>query len=289
VANKKENRMAYGDEKVIVDVKDVEHGEILYTDKEGKEHTYYPCRNIWLEVQTLEILTVLSDSEEDGKEPNLVTRVRGTAVLEDRSISVAGDPKSKVRKLTISFEIGEWRLKAEEPKEDEFPSPSAHLGGAMLGFNRADWEIGNDDDWWISCYLPKTFIDALVFDIRRGQLDSMRLRLALRSLYTTEHSWAPVSSRGDLFIRPDRRDNSLAIPDMAQGYVDAIHFSSAPRDLRKPEPVEPLDPEDEDAPPAPDPVATAIAALAARVEATRSTIKWVGGFIVVALLFVAGR
>lgn len=283
--------MAYGDEKVIVDVKDVEHGDILYTDKEGKESTYYPCRNIWLEVQTLEVLTVLADPRPDDKEPNLVTRVRGTAALEDRSISVVGDPASKVRKLTISFEAGDWRPKEEEPKEGDFPSLTTHLGGAMLGFNRADWEIGNDDDWWISCYLPKPFIDALVFDIRRGQLDAMRLCLQLRSLYTTEHSWAPVSSRGDLFIRPDRSDNSLAIPDIAQGYVDAVHFSSAPRDLRKPEPVEPIEREDEDAPPAPapDPVATAIAALAARVEATRSTIKWVGGFIVVALLFVAGR
>jgi hypothetical protein len=285
--------MAYGDEKVIVDVKDVEHGEILYTDKEGKEHTYYPCRNIWLEVQTLEILTVLGDPKEEGKEPPLVTRVRGTAALEDRSISVVGDPKSKVRKLTISFEAGEWRPKPEEPKEGDFPSLSSHLGGAMLGFNRADWEIGNDDDWWISCYLPKTFIDALVLDVRSSQLDAMRLRLQLRSLYTTEHSWVPVSSRGDLFIRPDRSDNSLAIPDMAQGYVDSVHFSSVPRDLRKPDPMDPIEPEYQDEPPAPapapDPVATAIAALAARVEATRSTIKWVGGFIVVALLFVAGR
>lgn len=283
--------MAYGDEKVIVDVKDVEHGEILYTDKEGKEHTYYPCRNIWLEVQTLEILTVLADPREDDKEPNLVTRVRGTVALEDRSISVVGDRASKVRKLDITFEAGEWRPKAEEPKEGDLPSLSSHLGGAMLGFNRADWEIGNDDEWWISCFLPKPFIDALVLDIRGGQLDSMRLCLQLRSLYTTEHSWAPVSSRGDLFIRPDRRDNSLAIPDMAEGYVNAVHFASAPRDLRKPETVEPIEPEDGEAPSAPasDPVATAIAALAARVEATRSTIKWVGGLIALALILAAGR
>lgn len=282
--------MGFGDEKVIVDVKDVENGDILYTDKDGKQTTYYPSHSIWLEVQTLEVLTVVGEPR-DGAEPPVLIRVRGTAALEDRSISVVGDPTSKVRKLTISFDAGDWRPRPVEPKEGDFPSFHSELGGAMLGFNRADWEIGNDDDWWISCYLPKPFIDALVADIRSGQLTGVKLSLALRSLYTSSHSWEPVSSRGDLFIRPDRRDNSLAIPDMAQGHVRAVHFTSAPRDLRKPEPVEPLEPEDEDAPPAPapDPAAVAIAALAVRVEQMRGTLKWVGGFIVLALLFVAGR
>jgi hypothetical protein len=282
--------MAYGDEKVVVNVKDVEHGEILYTDKEGKQHTYYPCRSIWLEVQTLEVLTVVGDPK-DGAEPPLVTRVRGTAALEDRSISVVGDPTSKVRQLSISFEAGDWKPRAEEPNEGEFATFSSELGGAMLGFNRADWEIGNDDDWWISCFLPKPFVDALVADIRNGQLDCMKLGLALRGLYTSEHSLAPVSSRGDLFIRPDRKDNSLAIPDMAQGHVRAVHFTSAPRDLRRPEPVESLEFENEDPPPAPtsDPLVVAIAALGTRVDQMRSTMKWIGGFIVVALLFVASR
>lgn len=285
--------MAFGDEKVFVNVKDIDHGEILYTDKAGVEHTYYPCRSIWLEVQTLEVLTILGDCKEEGQEPQLVTRVCGTVALEDRSISVVGDPKSKVGRLTISFDAGDWKPKPAEPTEDDLLMLSSKLGGAMLGFNRADWEIGSDDDWWISCYLPKAFIDALVADIRNGQIDGMKLSLALRGLYTTEHSWAPVSSRGDLFIRPDRKDNTIAIPDMATGHVRSIHFSSAPCDLRKPEPVEPVEPEYEDTPPAPapvpDPVAVAITALGARVEQMRSTLKWIGGFIVLALLFVAGR
>jgi hypothetical protein len=282
--------VAYGDERVIVDVKDIKDGEILYTDKEGKQTTYYPTHSIWLEVQTLEVLTVLGEPN-DGAEPPVSTQVRGTAALEDRSISVVGDPKSKVRKLTISFHAGDWKPKPVEPKEGEFQSFHSELGGAMLGFNRADWEIGNDDDWWISCYLPKTFIAALIADVRSGQLDGVKLSLSLRGLYTSSHTWEPVSSRGDLFIRPDRRDNSLAIPDMAQGHVRAILFTSSPRDLRKPEPAEPIKPEDEDALPAPasDPVAAAVAALSLHVDQLRSTLKWIGGFIVVALLFVASR
>lgn len=283
--------MAFGDEKVVVNVKDIDRGEILYTDKAGVEHTYYPCRSIRLAVQTLEILTDLGDRNVEGQEPPRATRVCGTVALEDRGISVVGDQKSKAHRLTISFGAGDWKPEPVEPTEDDLPMLSSELGGAMLGFNRADWEIGNDDDWWISCYLPKVFIDALVADIRNGQIDGMNLSLALRGLYTTEHSWAPVSSRGDLFIRPDRTDNTITIPDMAIGHVTSIHFTSAPRDLRKPEPAAREEPEYEDTPPppAPDPVVVAIAALGIRVEQLRSTLKWIGAFIVLALLFVAGR
>lgn len=289
--------MGYGDEKVVVDVKDVEHGEICYTDGEGKEHTYYPCRWIWLDVQDLAVWTILNAPKDDGAQPSLATRVRGTVMLEDRSISVVGDPGTRVRELSLALEAGEWRPPSVPYDISEPTSFGNHLGGAMLGFNRADWEAGTDDDWWISCYLPKDFIDSLVSDIRSGQLNSMRLTLTLRSLYTTEHSFAPVSSRGHLFIRPNRKDNSLEIPDLAQGYVNAVHFSSAPIDLRKPEPIdigpaenEPVLTESQDADtPTPDPTAAALTALGTRVDELRSTLKWVGGFIVVALLFVAFR
>lgn len=285
--------MAYGDERVIVDVADIEGGQILYTDKAGKQSTYYPCDSIWLEVQTLELLTVLGEPR-DGAQAPVVVRLRGTALLEDRSISVVGDPSSKARNLTISLDAGDWKPKPVEPKDGEFPSCHTELGGAMLGFSRADWEIGNDDDWFVSCYLPQQFIDALIVDVRNGQLAGMKLSLALRGLYTSVHTFEPVSSRGDLFIRPDRRDNSLAFPDMPQGHVRAIHFHSSPRDLRKPNPVEPVEPDEAGYQPEPtvpvaDPVATAIGSLNQQVEQLRSTFKWVGGFIVLALLFIAGR
>ncbi len=287
--------MAYGDPEVAVDVKDSEHGEILYTDADGKQHTYYPNRSIWLEVQTLEVLTVLAESRQEGAEPQLMTRVRGTAVLEDRSISVVGDPDSRVGQLTINLSAVEWPLEPEEQEPGISRSAYGQLGRAVLGFNRADWEIGNSDEWWIECYLPKPFIEAMVADIRSGQMHGMQLSLALRGLYTTEHSLAPVSSRGHLFIRPDKRDNTINRPELATGDVRAIHFASASRDLRKPEPQEPEEdflPEAEEAATttAPeDPVAAAVALLGARLEKMRGTVKWVGGLIVVALLLVAFR
>ena len=139
--------MAFGDEKVVVvNVKDLDHGEILHTENAGVEHTYYPCRNILINVQTLEVLAMLGDLKEDRQEPPLVTRVRGTVALKDRSISVVGDPKSKVNRLTISIDAGDWKPKPVELTEHDLPILFSKLGGAMLGFNRADWEIGNDND-----------------------------------------------------------------------------------------------------------------------------------------------
>ncbi|KQV60138.1 hypothetical protein ASC95_01275 [Pelomonas sp. Root1217] len=281
--------MDYGDEKVIIDLKDGDSGEILFTDKDGKQATYYPSHSIWLDVQTLEVLTVLNEPAE-GAEPSIGRRLRGVAVLEDRSISVVGDPRSKSRRLTISFDPGDWKSKPAPEGEAALSSLDTQLGGAMLSFSRADWEIGNDDEWWIACYLPPAFIDSLIADVRSGQLYAVKLSLSLRGLYTSSHHWEPVSARGDLFIRPNREDNSLSFPDMARGYVRAIHFSSSPRDLRRPEPADVVEPssEEEFRVEEPDPMATAITALAMRVDQLRSTIKWVGGFIVLALLFVAG-
>lgn len=294
--------MALGDPTVVVDVKDIERGEIQYTDADGKAHTYYPNRRIWLEVQTLELLTFLREPQEQGAEPQLVTRVRGTAVLEDYSISVVGDPATRVRKLTIVLAAEEAQPKPEEPEVETFAF--GQLGRAMLGFNRADWEIGNSDEWWIECYLSKPFIEAMISDTRSGQIHGMQLSLSLKGLYTTEHSMAPVSSRGHLFIRPNKRDNTIKLPELATGDVRSIHFASSSRDLRKPELLEPEAPlvtelpiEDDallTAAEAPeivrdDLVATAIGHLNARLEKMHGTVKWVGGLIVFALLIVAFR
>lgn len=186
--------MARGQPKVVVDVKDIGGGELQYTDTEGKSHTYYPNRRIWLEAQTLELLTFLREPQEQGDLPQLVTRVRGTAVLEDYSISVVGDPTSKVRKLSIVLGAEEPRATREAPEPGPDGFEFGQLGRAMLGFNRGDWEIGNSDEWWVECYLPKPFIENLVAEVRNGEIHDMQLSLSLRGLYTTEHTMAPVSS-----------------------------------------------------------------------------------------------
>lgn len=274
------------------DIKRGERGEIEFTAGDGTTHTYYPSNVIWLDVLELEIITGLADPKDD-QEPLIYTRLRGKARLHDDSIAVIGDPATKVRELSITLEAGDWKPKVEQPDEEgtlSLLSLRSHKGTAMLSFNRADWEIGTDDEWWSACYLPRTFIDSLAAGLLSGELQSLSLSMSLRGLYTTEHPLAPVSSRGDLYLKPvDGR-----ITDMAQGYLWNIAFTSAPRNFRKTQPVEfnyALDDERHAEPsvqPA-DQVANAIAGLSARVDGLRTTLKWVGGLIVVALLFLSGR
>ena len=283
--------MAYGDEKVVIDVREAERGSIVYKDKSGKETSYYPTRTAWLEIEDLQVMVVLGDTPKDAKEGVLVTRIRGIARLEDRSLSVVGDPTTKTRTLTISFETGDWRPKREPAEEIEGFGllSTTELGGAMLGFNRADWEIGNENEWWASCYLQASFVQALETAIKDGHLAGVKVGLSLRGLYTSEGDWAPVSERGDLFIRPNRADNTLAIPDMANGFVRGIHFTRAKVDLRRPAPIEDEDfSEDEKPTPAIpiDPVAIAVDVLSARMEKLRITVKWVGGLLVAVLVLM---
>lgn len=286
------------DQKVVVDVKDIGHGEILYTDTAGGQRTYYPSGQVWLEVQTLAVQTLLAEPKTQEQEPKPVIRVLGSVALANRSISVVGDPESKTDRLAISFEAVDWPT--EQPAQpaglDDPLELASNLGHATLGFNRAIWDLGTPDDWFVACYLPKAFMDSLVASIRAEQIHDMQLGLVLRHLYTTDHPMAPPKSRGPLFLRPGLKDNTLDFPQLAKGFVSSIHFQSAPRELhvRAAEVVQLPEPEIAPLPyqepePAPAPVATSINALAARVDQLRGTLKWIGAFIVLALLFVAGR
>ena len=286
--------MAFLDEKVIVDVREIEGAQIIYKDGEGKEHKYYPAKYAYFVVEDLQTLVELKGPPEGQTEPVIVRRIRGNARLEDRSLSVVGNSESKSRTLVMSFEASDWRPKFESVTDDELDTTFACiLGGAMLSFTPYDWEIGDDDEWWAVCSLPKPFVEQLEAAIVSGQLTSVRVGLELRGLYSDEGYWASVSAQRNLFIRPNRKDNDIGFPDSATGFVSSIWFTTTRVALRRPPEPEPVEPAGDFEPPPPsalvDPVSAAIATLATRVEATRSTIKWVGGLIVVALLFVAAR
>ena len=136
-------------------------------------------------------------------------------------------------------------------------------------------------------------MDALLAEARSGTLTGCRLGVRLRHLYTDDHPLAPPASRGNLFLRPDMKDNTIKHPHMAHGLVTMLVMESPEVSIRKPE----VDPEEmpehvgsnepQEAPA--NPTAAAIEALSARVEAMRGTLKWVGGFLVLALLYAAHR
>jgi hypothetical protein len=89
------------------------------------------------------------------------------------------------------------------------------------------------------------------------------------------------------------KDNTIKHPPMAHGLVTMLVMQAPEVSIDKPE----IDPEEmpehwgsnePQATPA-SRTASAIDALSARVEAMRGTLKWVGGFLVVALLYAVHR
>ncbi len=276
--------MANGEKRVVVDIKDVEDDRILCTDQSGSQTTLYPLNIVGIGVHTIGLDTELRGPRDGSAPPAVVTAVRGTALLDDRSISVIGAPASTARELRVVFMAA-----------DSAGSLAESRGGALTGKGEAYLDF-NGAEWWVTGTLHEAFFDALVTAVRSGQVDSVSLQLALRGLYT---KWPPLGlpplRHIDLFIRPNRRDNSRE-PETVCGSVSGASFTLSPWDLRKPGHLTAVEPEGDDdenegepAAPPPDPVAVAIATLCGRLDQLRSTLKWIGGLVVVALFFVAGR
>ncbi|WP_172222918.1 hypothetical protein [Caenimonas soli] len=284
--------MGYGDKKVVIEMTELEDGAIEHTGPDGLKRTYYPGRQIWLDLQDLQVWQHLRQHQKESEEgvPNLVTQVRGEARLEDYDLSIIGELTNKTRSVRVAIEVGDVSPALKEVDSVLggllFNKP---MGVAQLGFSRADWEIGNSDEWWLSCYVTEATLRALSDAVATGALQSLKLGLRLKDLYTTEHPMAPISGKANLFLRPNRSDNTIECPECATGYIMHLSMSLARVDMRPTEVKE--DDEDQEhmelrEVPL-DPVAVAVAGLTASVGALRHTIKWVGGIAAVCLVILA--
>lgn len=283
--------MAYGDEKVIIDLRVGEHNELIWKSPEGPEQTYHPHSNtVWLKADELRLFWAYGGDEAAP----LRLGVRGTVSLErDRDISVIGEPTNKARR----FSLGIWSEPEPEARVQRDEAVLADrltsaYGAASLGFNRADWEIGTENDWWVSIYVRPDALDALVEGLKAGLVKELTLGLFLKNLFSDHHPYAPISECSHLFLRPNARDNTLEMPELASGMLSSISFSGPVAALKAAAPE--VAPEPDDVPEAvvavvtPSPVTvSSIEDLARRVDALRMTLKWVGGFIVLALLAIA--
>lgn len=283
--------MGWGDEKVVVEVTDGTDGALEHVSKDGKKHTFYPASRFNLDMQELQLWQYLREPAEDNATPVMVPQLRGTARLEDYGISVIGEPDNNTRTLTVQL-LAAASHPAPEAVDKEalgafaFSKP---VGEAHLGFNRADWEIGNSNEWWLSCHIPEVMHRALVEAVTAGTLTSVGMSLQMKNLYMDGHTYAPAASRNTFFLRPSRHDNTINLPETARGYVMSMGASLSKLDMR-PVQIKEDDTEQEhmevrEVPP--DPVALAIVSLTATVAALRSTLKWVGGIAAVCLVILA--
>lgn len=266
----------------------LQHGEVEYEDATGKKTTYYPSRGVGLTVIKLMVCHYL-DSERDPVAVS--TFLRGTARLHDRSLSIIGESTTKTSELEITFSHKpRYEAAVSDVALERGEVVSAPLGGVSIGFSRSDWEIGTEDKWWAECYVDKNTIDELLRVVNNGKLSAMQLTVRCRDLYQDDHSMAPIAPRKNLFLRPSESE-SFDWPKIANGAIAYLNFSSASVDMSPPPEIAYEEPEPPQPPPEPpiDPVAESILKLTENLEKLRTSIKWIGFFVVVAVLIAANN
>lgn len=277
--------MRDGDD-VKVDVVSEGEGKLIVRTPEGKEETYYqsPIRTMRLRAEELQVSCGawaggLSSVE---RLPTPQTYVSGTAHLESGSISVIGEPSNVAHKFRVSFRV-------YDPEEFDryFKETGKHVYSTSVGFVRRDWEIGNDDYWFIEVRVTQQTMDAIVSALSSGSMQGMTLGLTLVNIYSDDN-WAPPSVASDWFLRPSERDNSIRSPEMAHGEVAYLDMTLAKANLLPAAAPEDdyEDEEDEEEKPEPEPDmrALAIAAVGRKVEELQATVKVVGWVIAIALV-----
>lgn len=226
--------MAFGDDRVVVDVKDLPDGDIEYTAPDGKKAHYYPGRNMHLVLGGIEERLSAAGKDEAHAQPWVKRYLHGEAQLEqDYDIAILGVPRTVTQRIPVSIRPApEGQLEPASQAEGEQRSKSFDLSGlgtvgsANLGFLATDWEIGTEDSWWAEVYTSEAVFNAVLQAVRTGGVRQISIGLACtRGLYTDEHPMAPICAKGHLFLRPNRQDNTVEIPEMAQGAVSYLNVA----------------------------------------------------------------
>jgi len=245
--------MAYGEEKVAINLREavikpgeVEYGALIETRKDGKEETYYPMQFVthWY-CKKLQIRQGFVYLEEgDQYPPKMITYVTGIAGLDSaRDVSVIGEPENRTGTVKLFFRPNDSPdlLKESETEKEEPRFRLFHpYGRACMGFNRANWEFQSNDEWWLECYLHSTALQHLINAISTRTLNQARFSIRLRNLYTDEPPYVPYSlGKERLFLRPDKRDNTIDAPEVAYGWLEGLELDLGTVDIAPPSEPEP--------------------------------------------------
>lgn len=281
------------EEKVVVNVTSESKGELVIELPDGQENTYYrnPNRFMRLFLRQLQVVKTLRDSDFDqmGRAQKLTLSVVGTAELEDPSISVIGDPDSKTRTLHISFNApsatdAEYLKEIESENQQE--GEGLRYSSAEVGFNRSNWEVGDKDEWFVSCQVSAGVLNDITSAIFDGSLRGLTLVLNLRDIYSDD-KWAPPSVRTKWFLRPDKADNSINYPTNAHGAIAGLKLELMSADL-KDEAEQNVEQGDasEPAKAQPDPSTLALNLCADNIDKLSKMVKQVGWLTLVFLIML---
>ncbi|EHP40296.1 Na/Pi-cotransporter II-like protein [Cupriavidus basilensis OR16] len=200
--------------------------ELLSAD--GKTQAYYPAKSLWLTLQDLQVVQQLESAGGDAQS-TLSTYIHGTASFDDCRLSIIGESESSTRTVQISFAAREVSTAdgkglREWQEELGIALSDVPLGAARLGYNRSDHEMQEPEQWWASCLVPESSLQALSEGVADGRLTAVKVGLCLRGVYISEEqAVADFSGESCVCLRPGKSDNAMESPEIADGYV--VHLS----------------------------------------------------------------
>lgn len=235
-----------------------ENGGLKFTDEDGKTTQYRQelHRRIYVEARSLSLGDSIEDDDESAT-AQWTTRsaIHGSAVLEDRSISVIGNPESKTKRIALEIrpESVESHAKsvdrAQRHQKEHFtkeilPGVERVLGfyDANLYYFPADFEIGNESYWTLVLRIAEETFNELAEAVLLKRLIQFKVSAIMRGAYIqAHHEYVPFSMKIDWFLRPHQDNDGNVdldrLPEQAFGKIDSWNTKYATVEL--PETVEP--------------------------------------------------
>lgn len=299
---------------------------LVIEEDDGTRRSFYPSRlrTMRLRLDQTELWGYMSPRRTVGATPDTAFDqvVSGRATLvHDESFYVIGEPTSRSSSMSVSLhpapcpEQGvadlhpKARTRADEgddkdsapPEDDPFAQSfeeEYRLAPATFCYSRGDASSGSESRWWLQCHLPASAFMALADAMKARKLQALLLDVRLREAFIDDVAVAPPALPVSWCLKAGSGESADgdAADDMTlvRGAVTQLSVQLADVDLsaasqaRSPMPeADGQVPPEEPARMRKDGAASAVADLVASMERLRSTVKWVGAFIVLCLLLLA--
>lgn len=143
----------------------------------------------------------------------------GRGRIDTDSLGVIGTPDLSTTELEVYF----YRVEEPRPKDRDFRW-RGHI--IMLPY---DWEIGSDDSWSVTVYLPAAEFDVLFDYVDRGKFGGGEMSLET-DLWAESHAkHAPPSARVSWFLKPGKHSS----PDSGRAIVSRFGWKALPDSSRE--------------------------------------------------------
>ncbi|WP_143322752.1 hypothetical protein [Candidimonas nitroreducens] len=243
---------------------------IEWTDQNGRQRKVRRAiRTFWVEATELQICASSTSYEDELDLDNpMQISLQGKAKLEDRSIEIIGDHESRADLISIRLQhaIGdrhEWIFK---------DAPNGIIRQVILGYNAANWEIGNDSEWFVEISLGEDQIKILKTAVQNRSLSELKIGLYIPELYAEEW-YAPPSAKIEWFILPE--------PIFMYGKVSSIVVRHNPVQLAESASKIDMDIQNAISGAAPDPIADSINMFGEKLGKLVQYIGWLVVFVFV--------